>query len=287
MKISVKAPAKINWFLSVLNKREDGYHNIISPIQCVDLFDLLSFEEADEIRVFSDFDIPAEENLVYKAAALLKRVSAYKLGSSIELKKNIPVAAGLGGGSSDAAYTLIGLNRLWGLNVDKGRLMQLAAEIGSDVPFFLAGMFAIIEGRGEKVMALNTKSSIAMLLVKPEVSVSTAWAYNSFKTRLTKKAIDIKLFCQALDEKNFAFLRETVFNDLEDVVIRKFPVIGEIKRRLAQDGALLSLMSGSGSAVFGVFNTDKEAVRASKNMPGNWCRVVRTLNSSDEMGNEI
>lgn len=289
MKISLKAPAKINWFLSVLNKREDGYHNIISPMQCVDLFDTLSFEEAEELHVLSDLDIPAEMNLVYKAAALLKKVSLHKTGATIELKKNIPIAAGLGGGSSDAAYTLIGLNRLWGLNFDKGVLMRLAAELGSDVPFFLAGPFALIEGRGEKVTELYTEGSIVILLVKPEIAVSTSWAYNLFETRLTKKPFDIKLFCQALDGKNFVFLRDTVFNDLEEVVIRKFPVIGDIKRRLAQDGALLSLMSGSGSAVFGVFNTKEEAVRASKNMPGQWCRVVRTLNSSDElgMGNEV
>jgi len=289
MKISLKAPAKINWFLSVLNKREDGYHNIISPMQCVDLFDTLSFEEAEELRVLSDLDIPAEMNLVHKAAVLLKKVSLHKSGAMIELKKNIPVAAGLGGGSSDAAYTLIGLNRLWGLNFDKGVLMRLAAELGSDVPFFLAGPLALIEGRGERVTELNTEGSMIILLVKPEIAVSTSWAYNLFETRLTKKPVDIKLFCQALVRKNFAFLRDTVFNDLEDVVIRRFPVISDIKRRLAQDGALLSLMSGSGSTVFGVFNTKEEAVRASKNMPGQWCRVVRTLNSSDGlgMGNEV
>jgi 4-diphosphocytidyl-2-C-methyl-D-erythritol kinase len=289
MKISLKAPAKINWFLSVLNKREDGYHNIISSMQCVDLFDLLSFEVEEEIHVLSDLDIPAEGNLVHKAAALLKRVSSYKFGARIELQKNIPVAAGLGGGSSNAAYTLIGLNRLWGLNFDKATLVGLAAEIGSDVPFFLSRTLSLVEGRGEKVTELNTEGSAIILLVKPDVSVSTSWAYNSYKTGLTKKTIDIKLFCQALGSKNFAFLRDTVFNDLEQVVIREYPVVGEIKRILVQNGALFSLMSGSGSTVYGVFHTIEEAVRASNNLPGKWCRVVRTLNSSDELGrgNEI
>jgi 4-diphosphocytidyl-2-C-methyl-D-erythritol kinase len=290
MKISLTAPAKINWFLSVLDKRGDGYHNIISPMQCVDLFDSLSFEEAEEIHLLSDLDIPVEGNLVYKAAALLKRVSSYKFGARIELKKNIPVSAGLGGGSSDAAYTLIGLNRLWGLNYDKPDLMRFAAEIGSDVPFFLGGPFALVEGRGEKVTELNAEGySIIVLLTKPAVSVSTSWAYNLFETRLTKKAVDIKLFCQALERNNFAFLRDTVFNDLEDVVIRKYPVVGEIKRILAQSGALFSLMSGSGPTVFGVFTTIEEAVRASKNLQGGWCRVVRTLKRSDlaGMGNEV
>jgi 4-diphosphocytidyl-2-C-methyl-D-erythritol kinase len=289
MRISLKSPAKINWFLSVLQKRDDGYHNIISPMQCVDLFDMLSFEEADEIQLQSDLDIPAEGNLVYKAAVLLKKVSGYNLGARIELRKNIPVAAGLGGGSSNAAYTLIGLNRLWGLNYNKSALMGLAAEIGSDVPFFLAGPLALVEGRGEKVTELQTDRSLDVLLVKPDVSISTAWAYDSFKTRLTKKAVDIKLFCQALDRKNFAFLRDCVFNDLEDVVVGKYPVVGAIKRMLVQNGALFSLMSGSGSSVFGVFQSNEEAVRASGTLKGEWRRVVRTLNCGDElgMGNDV
>jgi 4-diphosphocytidyl-2-C-methyl-D-erythritol kinase len=257
-------------------------------MQCVDLFDSLSFEEAEEIHLLSDLDVPVEGNLVHKAAVLLKRASSYKFGARIELKKNIPVAAGLGGGSSDAAFTLIGLNSLWGLNYDKQTLMRLAAEIGSDVPFFLAGPFALVEGRGEKVTVLNSESSMVVLLVKPDVSVSTAWAYNLFKRRLTKKAVDIKLFCQALERNNFAFLRDTVFNDLEDVVIGRYPVVGEIKRILAQNGAVFSLMSGSGPTVFSVFAAIEDAVRASKNLRGEWCRVVRTLKRGDEagMGNE-
>jgi 4-diphosphocytidyl-2-C-methyl-D-erythritol kinase len=284
MMISITAPAKINWFLSVLGKREDGYHNIVSPMQCVDLFDSLSFEDAEEIHLLTDLDVPFEGNLVYKAAVLLKRFSAYKFGARIELKKDIPVSAGLGGGSSDAAFTLMGLNRLWGLNYDKGTLMRLGAEIGSDVPFFLAGPLALVEGRGEKVTGLNAGGSIVLLLVKPDISVSTAWAYNLFKTRLTKKAVDIKLFCQAIEKKNFAFLRDTVFNDLEDVVIGEYPVVGEIKRILARNGALFSLMSGSGPTVFSVFAEIDEAVRASKNLQGEWCRVVRTLKSNDKKG---
>ncbi len=284
MRISLLAPAKINWFLSVLDKRTDGCHNIVSAMQCVDLFDELFFEESQELHVLSDLDIPLEGNLVYKAASLLKGVSSYKFGARIELKKNIPVGAGLGGGSSDAAYALIGLNRLWGLNLDKTTLMRLAAHIGSDVSFFLGGPLALIEGRGEKVTEINTGSSLVVLLVKPDMPVSTSWAYSSFKTRLTKKAVDIKLFCQALDRKNFSFLQDAVFNDLEEVVVQKYPAVGEIKRALVQNGALVSLMSGSGSTVFGVFHTNEEAVMASKNLHGKWCRVVRTLNSSYGLG---
>ena len=283
---SLKAPAKINWFLSVLDNREDGYHNIISAMQCVDLFDSLTFEEDEEIRVVSDLDLRAEENLVHKAAVLLKNFSSHASGARIELKKNIPVAAGLGGGSSDAATTLLGLNTFWGLDLDRETLWKLAAEIGSDVPFFLSRTLSLVEGRGEKVRELDAESSLVLLLVKPEASVSTSWAYGSYRSGLTKKSVDIKLFCQALDRKNFAFLRDAVFNDLEPVVIRHYPVVGETKKMLLQNGAVFSLMSGSGSTVFGVFRTIEEAVTASHALQGNWCRVVSTLNRSDALGRE-
>jgi 4-diphosphocytidyl-2-C-methyl-D-erythritol kinase len=284
MRIRLKAPAKINWFLSVLNKREDGYHDIVSSLQCVELFDILSFEEAGEIHLLSEMGIPAEGNLVYKAAVLLKKMSSYKRGARIHLQKNIPVAAGLGGGSSDAAATLIGLNRLWGLNLDKKTLMRLAAEIGSDVPFFLSGTLSLAEGRGEKVTDLPAESSAIILLVKPDIAVSTSWAYQSYKTGLTKKPVDIKLFCQALVSRNFFLLRDMVGNDLEEVVFGKYPAVGKIKRILLENGALFSLMSGSGSAVFGVFHTMEEAFRASQCLQGEWCRVVRTLNRRDDVG---
>lgn len=284
MILSRKAPAKINWFLSVLNKREDGYHNIISAMQCVDLFDTLSFEEDEGIHVCSDLDIPEEENLVHRTAVLLKRFSSCSTGARITLRKNIPVGAGLGGGSSDAAATLTGLNDLWRLGIDHETLRKLAAEIGSDVPFFLSGRPSLVEGRGENVTELEIGSSLDVLLVKPDISVSTSWAYRTFQAGLTKKSIDIKLFCQALDSENFAFLRDAVFNDLEGVVISHYPVIAEIKRMLERNGAACSLMSGSGSTVFGVFHSTDEAVYASQHLQGTWSRVVRTLNRSNESG---
>jgi 4-diphosphocytidyl-2-C-methyl-D-erythritol kinase len=280
MNLCLKAPAKINWFLSVLSKREDGYHNIISAMQCVDLFDFLDFGEAEEISVVSEADIPPEENLICKAAVLLKSFSGVKSGARIERQKNIPIGAGLGGGSSDAAATLLGLNRLWNLNLSIEELMRLAAGIGSDVPFFLDGKLSLVEGRGEKVTDLKAEVKANLLLVKPEESVSTAWAYNSFEPRLPKKAVDIKLFCQALVSGNVGYLRDAAYNDLETVVLRKYPVIGEIKNILLRNGALFSMMSGSGSAVFGFFRTREAAVEASLHLKGKWCMVVNTLNRS-------
>lgn len=277
MKFSLKAPAKINWFLSVIGRRGDGYHDIASPMQCVSLFDSISFEDADEIELISDLDLATTDNLVYKAAARLKEYTSYRGGARITLRKEIPAAAGLGGGSSDAAFTLLGLKRLWKLPVGERDLMDIGSAIGSDVPFFIKGPFSLIEGRGEKVSPLKVESPVSLLLVKPDISISTAWAYRSHKTELTKKCVDIKLFCQTLDRKDFSSLREMIFNDLEKTVIGKYHVIGEIKKMLVENGAVISSMSGSGPTVFGVFNSVDQARKASANMGENWCRVVRTL----------
>jgi 4-diphosphocytidyl-2-C-methyl-D-erythritol kinase len=281
MKISLRAPAKINWFLSVIGRREDGYHDIESPMQCVSIYDRLDFEEGDGIELDSAMDIPVEENLVYRAAMLLREHSSCGGGARITLRKEIPAAAGLGGGSSDAAFTLMGLNRLWRLRKGKEELMRLAAAVGSDVPFFLNGPFSLIEGRGERVSALPSQSTVTMLLVKPDVAVSTAWAYGAYNAELTKKSVDLKMFCQALAAKDFAFLRQAIFNDLERTVIGRYPVVGEIRDMLINNGAVVSCMSGSGPTVFGIFRSEEEALGASVRMGEHWCRVVQTLSGND------
>lgn len=279
----LNAPAKVNWFLSVLGKREDGYHNISSLMQCINIYDNLTFEQADTIEVVSDLDIPLGDNLVYKAASLLKQYTSYKKGAKIALHKNIPVSAGLGGGSSDAAYTLSGLNRIWGLGLSNRELSTIGAEIGSDVPFFLNSSFAFVEGKGEKITPLKLNNpAIVLLLVKPSISVSTAWAYAYFDKlnigELTKKTVDIKLFCQAFLNRDLASLRATLNNDLEKVVIERYPVVGEIKEKLLKNGAIISLMTGSGPTVFGVFESKKAALTAAEKLGfNNWCRVAETI----------
>jgi 4-diphosphocytidyl-2-C-methyl-D-erythritol kinase len=275
------APAKINWFLQILGKREDGYHNIKSCMQCVSLYDGLAFEHADSIAVESRLDIPVCDNIVYRAASLLKEYASYRQGARILLRKNVPVGGGLGGGSSDAAYTLLGLNMLWGLGMDDLELRSISAQLGSDVPFFLGGPAAVVEGRGEKIEPLEVRSSVALLLVKPRISVSTAWAYSGFdhsgNVTLTKKPIDIKLFCRALNSLDFTSLGFMLYNDLENVVTSKYPVVREIKQRLSEKGAAISAMSGSGSVVFGVFPCRGEAEKVAQEMKPNFCRVVETL----------
>lgn len=279
--LSVKAPAKINWFLHVLQKRKDGYHDIVSLMQCVDLYDELIFDHADSIVVESDFDIPVTDNLVYKAALLLKDCVSYRKGARIILRKEIPVSAGLGGGSSDAAHTLSGLNTLWRLGLRSEDLSFIGARIGSDIPFFFQSPFALVEGKGDRVIPQEENPSCWLLLVKPDMAVSAAWAYTAFDgitgNTLTKKTIDIKLFCQALQKQDFLTLTHLLFNDLEEVVMREYPAVREIKQKLVETGAEVSLMSGSGPAVFGVFGSLEKAEKALTLMKPHWCRIVRTL----------
>jgi 4-diphosphocytidyl-2-C-methyl-D-erythritol kinase len=279
--LRLRAPAKINWFLEITKKREDGYHDILSLMHCVNLYDNLRFEHAEIIEVESDLSIPPVDNLIYKAASLLKQHASYRKGARIILQKNIPMSAGLGGGSSDAAYTLLGLNRLWKLGLNQKELSAFGINIGSDVPFFINGTAALVEGKGEKVVPLELNSSFTMLLVKPPASVSTAWAYSAFDrkggTELTKKPIDIKLICYALESRDFPSLGDLISNDLEQVVIGQYPVIGKIKEMLLDKGAAFSAMSGSGSAVFGVFESIETALSAAKDMEPYWHRIVETL----------
>jgi 4-diphosphocytidyl-2-C-methyl-D-erythritol kinase len=279
--LTLRAPAKINWFLQIIKKRKDGYHDIVSLMQCVSLYDELIFDHADSIAVESDIDIPVSDNLVYKASALLKKYVSYRKGARIIVKKHIPVTAGLGGGSSDAAYTLSGLNTLWGLGLQNQELSSIGAHLGSDIPFFFNAPAALVEGKGDRVTSLKIEPSFILLLVKPYVDVATAWAYASFDQlhghTLTKKPIDIKLFCRALEKQDYLSLTKILSNDLEEVVMREYPAVREIKHKLTEMGAEVSAMSGSGPTVFGVFRNKEKAENAATAMKPNWCRIVETL----------
>ncbi len=287
--IALKAPAKINWFLNVLRRRSDGYHDIMSLMQCVSLYDSLIIEHSDSVQVITEAGIAMEDNLVYKAAMLMKKEKGIRSGARIMLNKEIPMAAGLGGGSSDAAFTLAGLNRLWNLGLKEHELGVLGGKLGSDVPFFFHGPASLIEGRGEIVSPLNIKRSYPVLLVKPPVNVSTAWGYvemdklSSYAAarteELTKKGNNIKLFCHALETGDFSLLRSIQGNDFESLLVRRYPVIGDIKHRLMKTGAVFCSISGSGPTVFGVFESEQRAADAVTAVSPNWCRVVKTVTS--------
>lgn len=281
--LTLKAPAKINWFLDVLGKRNDGYHNINSLMQWVDLHDSLVIDHSDTVEIVTEASISKQDNLVYKAAILLKDVAGVKEGVRIALRKDIPVAAGLGGGSSDAAFTLMGLNSFWSVNLNRAELAGIGQMLGSDIPFFFYGPASLIEGRGEIVSPVKLERSYVVALVKPPVDISTAWGYSELDAYgfsekvLTKKTNDIKLFCQALDKGDFSKLKSMLRNDFEPVLVRKYPVIGDIKDSLMKKGALFSSMSGSGPTVFGVFASEQEAQEAVRDMKHCWSRVVKTV----------
>jgi len=290
----LNAPAKINLFLKVFGLRDDGYHTIESLIQKITLYDKLSFSMSSDIVLATDSDIPVKENLVYRAAVLLKNTFKVTEGAEITLKKNIPIGAGLGGGSSDAAAALLGLSELWSLNCSREDLCEIAGQLGSDVPFFLYGALSFAHGRGEKVLPKRIKKSFTVMLVKPDIFVSTAWAYKNFRgsraefdgstklsngelTKKAEKVNNIEHFIRIFEKEEFNILSDAVLNDLESVTAEEFPVIDEIKDKLRKEGAVIALMSGSGPTVFGVFETRDRAGKASEAFSSYWTAIAETI----------
>lgn len=279
--LTIKTPAKINWALSVLSKRPDGYHNIISLIQAIDLYDTITFEEAEDIEIICNLPIRKENNIVYKAVNILLEKLGIKKGVRITLKKEIPIGAGLAGGSSDAAATLKALNLMWNLNMSNSKLQEIGASLGSDVPFFFNLPISIVEGRGEIVKPLSIKKSYTLLLIKPSFSISTKWAYESLstKTQLTENYEKINNNIWQLYDNlcNGLITKVYLWNDLEEPVIKRYPEIDRLKKTLKKKGALLSLMSGSGSTVFGLFSDRERAEWVAEDFDGYWVKVVQTL----------
>ncbi|MEJ2183506.1 MAG: 4-(cytidine 5'-diphospho)-2-C-methyl-D-erythritol kinase [Nitrospirota bacterium] len=270
----LKAPAKVNWFLRVLRQRADGYHDIQSLVQQVTLADTLSFEEASGLEVLADAPIPTEENLVYRAASLLRAYTRCARGARITLSKDIPLSAGLGGGSSDAAAALKGLTALWQVEVTAPELAMLAASLGSDVPFFLGSPAALVEGRGERVGAVRVRRSWVLVLVKPDFGVSAGWAYQNLTS--CSAATDPEEAVRDLERGEFVS-PEVFANDLEGPVFKRYAEVSRLKERLGEEGALLTLMSGSGPTVFGVFSDRARAERAAAGFAPLWSAVVRTV----------
>ena len=254
--ITVRAPAKLNLYLRVVGKRADGYHEIETLFERIDLADELTFEARPRELSLTSTDPRlscGEDNLVLKAARLLQAESGTPRGACIHLVKRIPIAAGLGGGSSDAAATLRGLNTLWGLQLDPPRLAQLAARLGSDVPFFLsAASFAVGRGRGERCEPLDESLSLAHVLVVPEERLSTREVYASAQIDLTASKPSITMVAHALRNGSLGELAHGLWNDLAPEAIRRCPVIATIQTSLRERGCLGTLVSGSGASVFGL-----------------------------------
>jgi 4-diphosphocytidyl-2-C-methyl-D-erythritol kinase len=266
--MKLRAHAKINIGLHILGKRTDGYHDLETVFHEINMFDEIELEPHDRLMMTADsILVPIDEtNLCLRAAQLLQSELKVQQGVMINLKKNIPIGAGLGGGSSDAAAVLVGLNKLWGLKLKNNRLRKIATEIGSDIPFFVEGGTAYATGRGEILQHFDLDIPFWIVLVTPPRHVSTAWAYQSLKSDRQGKAVDLRtaLTEQIQEPKKLAAI---VQNDFEPSVFEAHPEILQTKEKLTECGALFSLMTGSGSSVFGFFADADSAQRSIKEFP--------------------
>ncbi len=260
--LHLNAYAKINLTLDVLGDRPDGYHNIETVLHTVELHDSITLRENGEgiaVRCESP-DVPADtRNIVHKAAALLKETFRVPRGVEVELTKCIPIASGLGGGSSDAAVTLLGLAQMWKLRLGERQLMDLAAQIGSDVPFFLAGGAALATGRGERIRLLRPLPTTWVVLARPPLQVSTEWAYGELNHETPRRRPDTRAVVRALDAEDPAEVGRLLCNVFEDVVETHHPAVRALRERIAARHPLGVSMSGTGPVLFALAAKESDA----------------------------
>jgi 4-diphosphocytidyl-2-C-methyl-D-erythritol kinase len=279
MALQLWSPAKVNLFLEIVGKRADGYHEVRTVLQHVDLCDEIRISEDVQGIVVECSGLPCpegEENLVYRAAALFLEACGIRAGVRIQIAKRIPLGAGLGGGSSNAATTLWGLNRLFGTDVTPEELHGLSAQLGSDVPFFLGGPTAWASGRGEHLHPLPPFPCSWLLVAFPGFPVPTVWAYANLK--LTGRDKSIRVIREA-ERGNYEPLLSSSWNRFEEVVFHRYPIVKQLKECLDDWGARPALMTGSGSAVYGRAQTREEAERWAPRLREKGCTVfvVQTL----------
>ena len=255
--VRVRAPAKINLHLEVLRKRQDGFHDLSSLFQTMDLHDdivISSLKIQDTTEIFGDFDCPPDKTTIWKAVSLFRRATGMEQGISISVTKRIPAGAGLGGGSSDAAAVLLALDAIFGHPLDHASLSLLASAIGSDVPFFLSGGAALVSGRGEYIEPIHPRDDFGIVLIYPGFPVSTAWAYSLWDRMLgltrsepTLSSIDL---VRIYDKDPILW---SFSNSFLRVVQMEHPPIANLIQLLRESGARFASMSGSGSSLFGIF----------------------------------
>ena len=268
--ISLKALAKINLGLDVVRRREDGYHEVRMIMQTIQLYDRLDIKRTQEsgiqIQTNLSFLPVNENNIIYKAAKLLMDEFSITDGVSVKLDKRIPVAAGMAGGSTDAAAMLIGVNRLFSLGLTKRQLMERGVQIGADVPYCIMRGTALAEGIGEALSPLPPMVKCPVLIAKPSISVSTKFVYQNLKLDGTTIHPDIDRLIDDIKAKNLHDIAAHMGNVLETVTIPNYPVIDEIKKHMLSNGAVGAMMSGSGPTVFGLFDDEDTAKKAYKAM---------------------
>ncbi len=262
--LSLKAPAKINLYLEITGNRPDGYHDLVMVLQSIELSDRLDLRMTgtDKIQILCAHpEVPTDEtNLAYKAAKLLQNLYPDLGGVEITITKNIPIGAGLAGGSSDAAAVLVGLDRLWNLGLTQGELVEFSAQLGSDVPFCISGGTVLAVGRGEVLSPLPALENLALVICKPRnLGISTPWAYQTFRSQgllatSPNKGNSSQMLAAiaSRDESSHRQIARLLYNDLERVVLPAHPQISNLKSSLEAQECLGVLMSGSGSTVFAI-----------------------------------
>ncbi len=267
--LKIRGRAKVNLSLDVLRRREDGYHEVRMIMQQVDLYDEITLREMEDgIKLECNCGfIPVDEgNIAYRAAKLIKETYHIKKGIYIYIDKNIPVAAGLAGGSTNAAAVLLGLNRLWNLGARKEELMALGLKLGADVPFCILGGAALAEGIGEKLTAIQGLENTWVVLCKPNIGVSTADVYKGLDINNIQQHPDTERIMDALCRKDIQAVAGNLRNVLEQVTEQMHPIVRDIKRRMLEYNALGSIMSGSGPTVFGLYKDYNKAKSAYDNL---------------------
>ncbi len=258
---------KINWNLKILGKRDDGFHELCTIFQTVSLCDYLKFSESKNLLLScTNENIPTDENnLIIKAARLLREKFKISNGAKIQLEKNIPSPGGLGGGSSNAAIALLGLSKLWNLKIEFSELLKLAEQLGSDVPFFLYGGTALGAGRGTEIFPLSQIEEKFILIVTPDENISTAEAFARLgATRLTNSESKSILQICRNEAERFDLRQNELINDFESSVFSVAPETKRVKKTLLELGAVKALLSGSGASVFGLFDTEETRQTAHK-----------------------
>ena len=265
MEYQIKAYAKINLGLDVVGKLPNGYHEVRMVMQTVGICDILTLEKTESGITFTtdSKELPADENnLVYKAAKLMMEKYNIQEGVRIHLQKNIPISAGMAGGSTDAAAAMKGISRLFGLEASMEELFDLGVSIGADVPYCVMGGTALAEGIGEKLTPLEMAPECYVLVAKPDINVSTKFVYEHLDMTTIKQHPDIDGMVEAVNKGSLQGILDRMENVLETVTISTYPIIGDIKRRMKELGAVNSLMSGSGPTVFGIFLEERAAQSA-------------------------
>ena len=269
--MTLRAYAKINIGLHVLGKRSDGYHDLETVFHEIDCFDEIELKQHDKVTMTADsILVPIDvSNLCIGAANLLQKEKHIQQGVMIHLKKNIPIGAGLGGGSSDAAAVLFGLNHFWKLKLSNNQLRSIAARIGADVPFFIDGGTAYATGRGEILESFSLPLPFWIAVVTPLIHISTTWAYNHLVPNRNGKASGLraKLVKQISNPQKLASVAQ---NDFEISAFQTYPELSHIKEKLKEMGAVFSLMSGSGSSMYGFFENEMKAIASLSSFPKNY-----------------